>query len=244
MNTYSKLLMHLERHVYKRGQYKGDAPADRHKRGKSFFRVVKMGTYMTVRMHGTDILTAYPDGRIVIDTAGWYDSSTTRLRLNEALGFVGFGQIYMRKVMGLSQPVFRAGNNSYRYYDGMEFDDSARLLTKAEPFEMRRIDKAETKEFMDAVKASGFKDMFPLLYANTTPGPVAVHRMQDMITDSDQAHRWPDIISAYKFERVYNYKMGQHATLERGTAKTCWNAIMKECKKGMYVTLKSDITTI
>jgi hypothetical protein len=244
MNTYSKLLMHLKRHVYKRGQYKGDAPADRHNRGKSHFRVIQYIDRMVVRMYSVNILVAFSDGRIVINTNGWHDSSTTRLRLNEALGFVGFGQIYTRKVMGLSQPVFRAGNNSYRYYDGMEFDDSARLLTKAEPFEMRRIDKAETKEFMDAVKASGFKAMFPLLYASTTPGPVAVHRMQDMITDSDQAHRWPDIISAYKFECVYVYKTGQRETLERGTAKTCWNAIMKECKKGMYVTLKSNITTL
>lgn len=244
MNTYSKLLMHLERHVYKRGQYKGDAPADRHHRSKSFFRVVKMGTSMVVRMHGTDLITAYPDGRIVIDTGGWYDSSTTRLRLNEALGFTGFGQIYTGKVMGLSQPVFRVGNNSYRYYDGMEFDESGTLLSEPKRFEVRRIDKAETKEFMAEVKASGFKAMFPLLYANTTLGVTAVHRMQDMVTDADHADRWADIISAYKFESVYNYKAGQHETLEKGDAKSCWNAIMKECKKNMYVTLKSDITTL
>ena len=119
-----------------------------------------------------------------------------------------------------------------------------KLLSAPKPFEMRRIDKEESNAFMQDVKLSGFKDMFPLLYASTTPGTQTVYRMQDMITDSDHAHRWPDIISAYKFESVYNYKAGQRETLERGTAKTCWNAIMKECKKGMYVTLKSDITTL
>jgi hypothetical protein len=244
MNTYTKLQMHLERHMYKRGQYKGDAPADRRHRGKSHFRVVKHHDRMVVRLHSANIITAYPDGRVVIDTNGWQDYSTTRLRLNEAMGFVGFGQLCMRKIMGLSQPVFRVGNNSYRYYDGMEFDDSARLLSAPKPFEMRRIDKDESKEFITEVKASGFQDMFPLLYASTTPGTAAVHRMQDMITDADHAHRWPDIISAYKFERVYNYKAGKYELLEKGDAKSCWNAIMKECKKNMYVTLKSDITTM
>ncbi len=244
MNAYTKLQMHLERHMYKRGKYKGDAPADRHKRGKSHFRVVKMGDCFAVRMYAVNIIKAYPDGRVVINTNTWYDSSTTRLRLNEAMGFTGFGRLYMQKVMGLSQPVFRVGINSYLYYDGMEFDESGKLLSAPKPFEMRRIDKDESKEFMAEVKASGFKDMFPLLYATATPGTQTVYRMQDMITDSDQAHRWPDIISAYKFERIYNYKAGRYELLEKSAAKACWNAIMKECKKGMYVTLKSTTTTL
>lgn len=244
MNAYTKLQMHLERHMYKRGRYKGDAPADRYKRGKSFFRVVKMGDCFAVRMHAVNIIKAYPDGRVVINTNNWYDSSTTKMRLNQAMGFTGFGLLYMQKVMGLSQPVFRVGNNSYLYYDGMEFSEDGKLLSAPKPFEMRRIDKEESTAFMQDVKLSGFKDMFSLLYATATPGTQTVYRMQDMITDSDHAHRWPDIISAYKFESFYNYKAGQRETLERGTAKTCWNAIMKECKKGMYVTLKSTTTTL
>ena len=244
MNTYSKLLMHLERHMYKRGANKGDAPADRHNRGKSDFRVVKYADRMAVRMYATNLLTAFPDGRVVISTNNYWASSTTRLRLNEAMGFVGFGRISMRKIMGLSQPVFRAGNNSHRYYDGMEFSEDGKLLSPPQPFEMRRIDKEESKTFMEDIKASGFKDVFPLLYATTTPGTTAVHGMQDMVTDADHAHRWPDIISAYKFESVYNYKAGQREMLEKGDAKSCWNAIMKECKKNMYETLKSDIATL
>ena len=244
MNTYSKLLMHLERHMYKRGANKGDAPADRHNRGKSNFRVVKYSDRMAVRMFATNLLTAFPDGRVVITTHDYWTSNTTRLRLNDAMGFVGFGQISMRKIMGLSQPVFRAGNNTYRYYDGMEFSEDGKLLSPPQPFQMRRIDKEESKTFMEDIKASGFKDMFPLLYATTTPGTTAVHRMRDMVTDADHAHRWPDIISAYKFGRVYNYKASQYEMLEKGDAKSCWSAIMKECKKNMYETLKSDITTL
>lgn len=252
MNAYTKLLMHLERHMYKRGQYKGDAPADRYKRGKSFFRVVKHHDRMVVRMHSTNLLTAYPDGRVVINTNDYWTSSTTKLRLNEALGFTGFGRIYMQKVMGLSQPVFRVGNNSYLYYDGMEFDDSARLLSAPKPFEMRRIDKAESNEFMAEVKASGFKDMFALLYATAVPpeggtaygGSTTHRRMRERITDADYAAYWPDIISAYKYDYVYNYKLAGREYLEKGTAKTCWAEIMKDIKKEMYVTLKSDKFTL
>lgn len=244
MNAYTKLQMHLERHMYKRGKYKGDAPADRHKRGKSFFRVIQYIDRMVVRMHSTNLLTAFSDGRMVINTNDYWTSSTTKLRLNEAMGFTGFGRLYMQKVMGLSQPVFRVGNNSYLYYDGMEFSEDGKLLSAPKPFEMRRIDKEESNAFMQDLKLSGFKDMFPLLYATATPGTQTVYRMQDMITDSDHAHRWPDIISAYKFERIYNYKAGQYEMLERGTAKTCWATIMKECKKGMYVTLASTTTIL
>lgn len=248
MNTYTKLQMHLERHVYKRGQYKGDAPADRYKRGKSHFRVVKTGDCMAVRMHAVNIIKAYPDGRVVIDTNDWYGSSTTRLRLNEAMGFTGFGCIYTQKVMGLSQPVFRVGINKYHYYDGMEFDADGKLLSAPRAFEMRRIDKEESTAFMQDLKLSGFKDMFPLLYATATAtlsaGLVTPRRVADTLTNADRAVDWPDIISAYKYHRVYNYKAGQYETLEKGDAKSCWANIMKECKKGMYVTLKSTITTL
>ena len=41
MNMYTKLSMHLSRHQYKRGQYKGDAPADPSRRGKNHFRVTR-----------------------------------------------------------------------------------------------------------------------------------------------------------------------------------------------------------
>ena len=248
MNTYTKLQMHLQRHMYKRGRYKGDAPADRHKRGKSQFRVVKMGDYMAVQLHSTNIVKAYPDGRVVIDTNGWSDSSTTRLRLHEAMGFTGFGALSMRKVMGLSQPVFRVGINKYHYYDGMEFSEDGKLLSAPKPFEMRRIDKEESTAFTKDLKLSGFKDMFALLYATATDSPsvglVTPHRLADTLTDADRAVDWPDIIAAFKYHRVYNYKAGQYELLERGDAKSCWANIMKECKKGMYVTLKSTITTL
>lgn len=245
MNAYTKLRMHLERHIYKRGQFKGSAPADSSRRGKSHFRVVKLnGNAFAVRYYSTDILTAYPDGRVVLDTNGWWDSSTTRLRLNGALCFAGFGALYMKNVMGASQPVLRVSPHEYKYYDGMEFDENGYLISPAVPFEMKRIDKEASTEFMAEIKESGFKDMFPLLYANVEPGTNTVIRIAEAITNANQAHRWSEIISEFKYTWMYNYKAGRRETVEKGDAKKCWAAIMAHCKKDMYVKLLSDKTVL
>lgn len=249
MTTYIKLRMHLERHVYTRGKHKGEAPLDGSRRRRDHVRVINRGDCMVVRMHYTNILRAYPDGRIMIDTNGWFDSSTTRMNLNYALAkFVGFGDLYMQSIMGRSQPVLRVNGVAYRYYDGMEFDAEGKLLTEPRAFEMRRIDKKESNEFMAEIKASGFKDMFPLLYSTATPPEERTYlnagRVREKLTDADQAHYWNDIISAYKYEYIFNYKLGGREHLEKGDAKSCWAQIMKDIKKEMYVTLESNKFTL
>ena len=247
MNTFNKLSMHLINHVYTTGNYKGDAPVDRSRRGRVNHRVAKQSDCMVVIMHSTKILRAYEDGSFMLDTCGWYDSPTTKQGVYEALKFTPLigRHIYSKKVFGKSQQcITLLDGRVVKYYDGMRFDANGVLTTPLVPFERYQINKQESKQFAADIKESGFKDMFPLLYATATPGTQTVYRMQDMITDSDHAHRWPDIISAYKFERIYNYKAGQYEMLERGTAKTCWATIMKECKKGMYVTLASTTTIL
>lgn len=246
MNAYTKLKLHLERHAYKRGKFKGSAPADASRRGKSIFRVLRRSEdIMCVRMHSTDIIKAYPDGRVVLNTNDWWGSSTTRLRFTEALRwFVGFGALYMKNFMGVSQPVLRLGTYEYKYYDGMEFDQHGHLTSPAVPFEMKRIDKEASTEFMAEIKESGFKAMFPLLYANVEPGTNTVIRIADALTDANQAHRWSEIISEFKFMQVFDHKAGCRIHMEKGDAKKCWAAIMARCKKDMYVKLLSDKTVL
>lgn len=247
--------MHLERHVYKRGQFKGDAPLDGGRRGRNHTRVIKVPDGLAVQMYNTEILIAHDDGRVTIDLDGWGDSSTTKARLNESFKFVPF-RISMggRKVFSQSQPCIHVEGKTYRYYDGIEFDGEGKLLTEAKPFDMWRIDKEESKEFADEVKASGFKDMFAFLYATAQPNDpshahsyeysVLIRQLKDHITDADSAHRWSEIITAFKFSRVYNYKPGAYVMLESGTASTCWSAIMARCKKDMYGTVPSNVTVI
>jgi len=251
MNMYTKLSMHLSRHMYKRGRNKGEAPADKNRRGMSYFRVVKRNDgAMCVRMHGTDLLTAHQDGSVLIDTKGWWDRQTTVLRLNDAFGFFDnlSVRMYTSRVYSYSQPILRVNGKRYRYYDGMILSEQGELLTPMQAFEMKRIDKAESKELADDIKESGFKDAFKLLYATATPEDMeldnyvlfGVH-LPDVFKDTNQADKWKLVIARNKFERRYSYSSGgSYAYEERSDAKACWATLMAACKKNMYVVSRSS----
>ena len=254
MTTYDKLKAHLEKHQYKRGRHKGDAPADQSKRGKNQFRVVANPgkNTMAVRMYNTDLLTAYPDGRVEFDTNGYITSSTTKMRFREAMKFLTFPcyGIGRRRVMGVTQFVLALADKYVRFYDGMLFDAEGNLRTPPERFEQRRIDKAEVKELMADLKESGFLAAYPVLYAMAEPVDVRmpnfppVRSMHRVFTSSDEAHHWADIIAAFKFDRVYNSKAHQHEMLEMGDAKSCRTALLTRLKADMYSVTRSDVTEL
>lgn len=241
--------MHLSRHMYKKGANKGDAPADARRRGMSHFRVVKGndGTYR-VRMWNTDILTAHPDGSVMINTRGYYAHNTTIIRLNEALHwfFDGVGiSMYKRNVYSYSQPVLRVDGKLYSYYDGMILNETGAVLTPLRAFEQKRTDRAATKELADDLVNSGFKDAFPILYATTTvedrgENDYALFGVDwaDVLANNDQAHHWKTIIARIKFER--SYLGGNYGYVEKSNAKACWASIMAYCKKNMYIVSRSE----
>lgn len=250
MNTYTKLMMHLERHMYKKGKNKGDAPADKHKRGRDYFRVVKNndGT-MAVRLFGTDILTAYEDGTVRIHTDGWWDRQLTVLRLNESFRFFEGVSIGMRtdRIFSYTQPVLSVNNKKYRYYDGITLNAQGEITTPRQAFEQKRIDKEETAAFADELKESGFKDAFKLLYATTTPEHIGENnyelfgtKWRDVLVDNNRADKWQMIIARTKFHRYYSYHQGKYVTEEKSNAKACWATIMAECKKNMFVVSRSE----
>lgn len=247
MSMYSKLSMHLSRHMYKRGKNKGDAPANAHQRGMDHFRVIKGNDdTMRVRMWSTDILTAYPNGDVKIDTSGYHRHNTTIIRLNEAFGFfegVGVG-MHKRSVLSYSQPVLRVHNKLYRYYDGMLLNEQGEIITPLKPFEQKRVDKVATKALAEDLTESGFADAFKLLYAVSTADDMEKDnygmfgvRLPDALSDSDRADTWKMIISRSKFVRQYAYP--QYKYIEKSDAKACWATIMAECKKNMYVVSES-----
>lgn len=251
MTTYAKLKLHLERHEYKRGQFKGDAPLDAKRRGRSHTRVFDHGLRRGVIMHNTRILTAYED-RFVLDSRGWHDSPTTRDAMNRALCFTPLAGSYLhsRIVGGISQTALALrGWNAVLYYDGMEFDADGKLTTPLKPFMQRRINREESKEFMQEVKDSRFKAMFPLLYA-TSPEPDGTlstrsnTALKEAITRDYMAHTWGDIVQSIKYKREYDYKNGRSIWVPRGDAKYCWSMLMTACKKEMYETVTSTQTII
>lgn len=251
MNTYTKLRFHLERHMYKRGKNKGSAPANHYRRGMDHFRVLKGNddTYR-VRMYNTDIITAYPNGDVKIDTSGYHTHNTTIIRLNEAFGFFEGVGISMgkRSVFSYSQPVLRVNQKLYYFYDGITLNAQGEIITPLQAFEQKRTDRAATKELAEDLVNSGFKDAFNLLYATTTEEDVGENQYSlfginwsDLLANNDQAHHWKTIIARNKYERSWSFNNGGgYQWTEKSNAKACWASIMQYCKKNMYIVSRSE----
>jgi hypothetical protein len=244
MNAHTKLSMHLERYVYKRGRNKGDAPADSSRRGKTHFRVIKgNGGQMIVRMHNADLMTAYEDGRIVLNTRGWHDSQTTRACMNEALCFFGMGHVSSMRYRGYSQAVLGMNGKTYRYYDGMEFSADGTLLTPAKPFSAKITDREQTAEFRADVKESGFADVFPILYAAAEP--TNDHWMgtspEKMMRSDAHANSWPQLISIIKYQSYYHRSRNQPKHPDHKAALRALNAMVT---KNMTKFVDTDVTVL
>ena len=242
--THTRLTLHLERHKYKRGQYKNEAPLDGHRRQRNHVRVLRRNdNAMVVRMYSTDILTAYADGRIVIDTRGWYDHRTTKTRLNEAFKFVPFNiGIGSWSIKSLNQETLRVNRTLYRYYDGITLDGEGNIISELRPFNARRTDKAEIDEFRQDIQESGFKDVFPVLAATVSDDlPRRSWSARDVIrhiTRECHANDWPEIVARYAFIREWNRES------ERLTVKQTWARLMSDIRKEFMATSATDITSI
>jgi len=242
--THTNLALHLERHKYKRGMYKNAAPLCGYKRQRSHVRVLRRNdNAMVVRMYSTDILTAYEDGRIVIDTRGWYDRPTTKARLNEAFGFVPFNiSIGSWSIKSLNQDTLRVNRTLYKYYDGIELDGEGNILNGVQRFDARHTDKAEAAEFRRDIVESGFKAVFPVLAANVQDdhprGNWDAKSVIRHITRECHANDWPEIVARYAFNRAWNRES------ERLTVKQTWARLMSDIRKEFMTTSVTDITSV
>ena len=257
MNTYERIKSHIANHAYKKGQHKGDAPAgDRH---MTHFRLVDRGDHVAVHMWRTDIVRAYPDGKLVIDCDGWLGHSTTKLRLGEALHKFAHmnydrGIPHTRSVFSYSQSVMRVGGKLIRYYDGVTLQEHGELVgeftvtSALRPFEAKRINKAESKELSDGIKASGFKDIFKILHA-TSPEPEATHlsiyphrEMNRIISNAEYADRWADLIQVLSWERKYSpTASGYNLAWHKAPAEDVWKSLMNKLKGDMYEVVKTTV---
>ena len=242
--THTNLALHLERHKYKRGQYKNAAPLCGYKRQRSHVRVLRRNdNAMVVRMYNTDILTAYEDGRIVIDTRGWYDRPTTKARLNEAFGFVPFNiSIGSWSIKSLSQTVLRVNRTLYKYFDEIELDGEGNILSDLHGFDARHTDKDEAELFRKDIEESGFKAVFPVLVGTVSDddprGRWVAREIVNAITQEHHANNWAEIVARYAFVRNYPSEP------ERLTAKQTWARLMSDIRKEFMTTSVTDITSI
>lgn len=245
MNAHTRLKLHLERHVYKRGRNTGDAPADSSRRGKSHFRVIQGNNgQMLVRMHNADLITAYEDGRIKLDTRGWHNSPTTRNCMGQALtNFFQWGYLHSARYGNYSQTGIRMHGKTYRYYDGMEFAADGTLLTEAKTFTAKRTDREETAEFRADIKESGFVDVFPILYAAATvPENSWIHTAaQKLMTSEYHANQWPDLVALTKYS---TYKSRHYNRPAHDNHKDALRALVASVTKNMTKLVDTDVTVL
>jgi hypothetical protein len=244
MNAHTKLKLHLERHMYKRGRNTGEAPADASRRAKSHFRVVKgNGGQMIVRMHNADLVTAYEDGRIKLDTRGWHDSHTTRGCMNDALCFFGMGYMGSVRKGGYSQTGIRMCGKTYRYYDGMEFAADGTPLCELKQFTAKLTDRDETAEFRADVKESGFADVFPVLYAAATVPEQSWygHPTKKVMTCDYHANDWPQLIALTKYPG-YLYRTKNQPKYDNH--KAALRALIASVTKNMTKLVDTDVTVL
>jgi len=245
MNAHTKLTMHLERHMYKRGMFKGEAPADSSRRAKSHFRVIKgNGGQMLVRMHSTDIITAYDDGRIVLNTRGWHSSPTTRSCMGEALtNFFGWGYLSSVRKWGHSQTGITINGKTYAYYDGMEFSADGTLLSPAKVFTAKRTDREETAEFRADIKESGFVDMFPVLYsvAEVPSSSWMASSAKRVMANDTHSNEWPLLVALAKYP---NYWARIKSTPYHESPKHALRALIASVTKNMTKFVDTDVTVL
>lgn len=246
MTAYQTAILHISRWAYKRGINRGDAPADPSSRKKSHFRMIALTGRCVVRFHNANLITAYEDGGIELDARGWVGSPTTRKAFSEGLSALKIHNIsypYGMTHRSTKHTVVKANGKTYVYYDGMRFSEAGELMTVPRPFRETRIDKEETAELAAELKASGFTAMYKVIYATCGQSAAYVGSnsvLRDRLTADYRACDWPDIVANYKYTRVW----GLRAAEEKGTAASCWSAIMADLKRSMYNTRDTDITVI
>ena len=251
MTVYTAMQLHVARHMYKRGANKGTAPLDGSRRGRNHERVRETAAAnMAVRFHNTDVITVRPDDSFVLNCDNWFRSPTTRICMNDAFRKFFFPipglhvSVYNGSKFSKNQPIVSVNGKEYRYYDGITFNTKGELLSEHRPFEAKRIDRDETKELHDGLKASGFKDVFKLLHATMTPDQDGwqhvsgkhARALRAILTDENQSHHWPGVIRKYAFAYTYLWASStDHYT--KFTAQQTWTAIMKAAKEDLYETV-------
>lgn len=241
MTPYAKLNDILTTNRYIKGTFKGDAPMD--KRSKTHFRVTREHNQdLAVRFHNTNIITVSAEtGDLTLDCDGWGERPTTKEAMNTTLNQLLPYRVYLgsRRFKGRNNLVLSARQGMYLYYDGMVLSPEGELLSEPQPFKARVIDREETAQFAKDIEASGFKDMFRILWGSADiEGKQYVRGLvRDVITDPSRADEWQYLIAYY----ARGISRGRHTKRD---ADATWQSIMREAKKSMYTTITTEVTMI
>ena len=245
--TYDKLEAHLQAHEYKRGKYKGDAPADNTRRSRNWYRVVRVDDEtLAVLFHRTHIITARKNGTVVLNSDGYTRQPTTR----DAFKRVGVS-IYSKWCNGMRNDVvclYDSATGRYMknhvFYDGMEFDALGNLVGEAKPLVAYKADTAARKQFMK--DAEPLRAVFPILAATSEQ-----RTSGDSSWDARRQRAWVraqtlDIIERQSEDEyiklVDAWMASTHYYEEEKTPKTAWQRIYQHCTKHMRVVVTQELS--
>lgn len=252
----ARIAAHHAEHMYKRGAFKGDAPAAQ--RGKSKFRVRKLadGRY-AVHFHKTDIMVVNLDDTLTLDCDKNIVNSTTAECLNEALFKFAEARIHVsgrHRVMGYSQPVVHLNGVRCRYYDGMTLavdpvTHKVTITSPLQPLKRKRINAEKVAAFERGMEESGFKDAFKVLHAVSEPVHLKLYpdhatpMIHRGLVDNKYAEFWPMFVAAHTHHNDWEWRTRRYVQTKR-TASEAWKKIMAACKHGMYEVVDSEHTEL
>lgn len=197
MTPYQKLKLVWERDQYKRGRFKGDAPLE--KREATHKRILTPSeSRVQVLMHRTIIMTAYADGRFVLNTDGWHTSPTTREAVGSALHAAGLsGYLTSKRIGNYSQTALSIyGQKPVRFEDGMEFSHNGELLSPAPKWQKHVADREARKAKVAELKP--LLDVLPILHsAQYLNGPTPGRSVGIGKFNPDDPELWPGIVRNY-----------------------------------------------
>lgn len=228
ITPFSRLRLHVERHAYKKGRYAGAAPADTSRRGKTHFRVELTHNGAAVVFHQTRILRAFDDGSIMLDSAGWHDSPTTRAAMQDALRLAGYkGWLTSKTLNGYKNTVLRlvGVRDDLGWSDGMTIARGGAVSGYA-PLRAYRADKEARKAWRES--AQEFKAVLPVLLAGIEAQGRTYHPFglpRDLSDAALDPELWP------KLAQYLAYKCGYDAP-------TAWAWLDRQVTGPMRVTVE------
>lgn len=253
MNPYELLKAHVAKHKYTRGRNKGSAPLDSKRRRRDWDLVIDRGDRMVVHRYSTDVLIAYPDGQVVVNCEGWGSSTTTRIAVTHGLYLMGIrasmGSVRYRN---LSQQVINLQGGSFRYYDGMTLVQDAAgkwVVTEPKPFRAKVRNMERVGAWDEAVKASGFKNLFPILHMNAErehmpTGYWDEERMTDILSNADRAEHWLAVVAKFKWDSKFVSSGAPHYKYSKEwfahTRQKTWSKLRSTLTKGMNKIIYTD----
>lgn len=207
VTPHSRLRLHIQRHAYKRGAYKGAAPADTSRRGKCWFRVEDHGYWIDVVFHHTAILRAFDDGRVLLSADGYEASPTTRAAMQDALYLAGYrGWLTSKNLNGCRNTVLRlvGVRSDLGWADGITIASDHSVSGYA-PLRAYRADREARKEWRAA--AQEFKAVLPVLLAGVKAQgtrlhhPIVIGGIRDAVRNPND---WPALTRYLAYRAGYD----------------------------------------